>query len=61
MCYRAGKYAVCRRVRVSFTPEIVQAGTVKGLVRLILAKRFSFSFARLKAAVYGLNGFVKSE
>ena len=31
MCYRTGKYTVCRRVRASFSPEIVHAGTVKGL------------------------------
>ena len=30
MCYRTGKYTVCRRVRVSFSPEILHAGTVKG-------------------------------
>ena len=32
MCYRTRKYTVCRRVRVSFSPEIGQAGTVKGLI-----------------------------
>ena len=30
-CYRTGKYTACRRVRASFSPEIVQAGAVKGL------------------------------
>ena len=30
-CYWSGKYTVCRRVRVSFSPEILQAGAVKGL------------------------------
>ena len=30
-CYRIGKYTVCRRVRPSFSPEILQAGAVKGL------------------------------
>ena len=29
--YRTGKYTVCRRVRASFSPEILQAGAVKGL------------------------------
>ena len=29
-CYRTGKYTVCRRVRASFSPEIVQAGAVEG-------------------------------
>ena len=28
----AEKYTVCRRVRASFSPEILQAGTVKGLI-----------------------------
>ena len=32
MCYRTGKYTVCRRVRVSFSMEIVQAPAVKGLM-----------------------------
>ena len=30
-CYRTGKYTVCRRVLSSLSPEILQAGTVKGL------------------------------
>ena len=29
--YRTGKYMVCRRVPASFSPEILQAGAVKGL------------------------------
>ena len=31
-CYRTGKYTVCRRVRASFSPEILQVGAVKGLI-----------------------------
>ena len=31
MSYRTGKYAVCGRVRASFSPEITQAEAVKGL------------------------------
>ena len=34
MCYRTGKYTVCRRVRASFSPEIVQAVAEKGLKNL---------------------------
>ena len=30
-CYRIGKYTVYRRVRASFSPEMLQAGAVKGL------------------------------
>ena len=30
-CYRSGQYTVCRRVRASFSPEILLAGAVKGL------------------------------
>ena len=30
-CYRSGKCTVCRRVRAAFSPEILQAGAVKGL------------------------------
>ena len=33
MCYRTGKYAACRRVRASFSTEILQAWTVKGLIQ----------------------------
>ena len=29
-CNRAGKFAVCRRVRSSFSPEILQAGAGAG-------------------------------
>ena len=29
--YRTGKYTVCRRVRAFFSPDILQAGAVKGL------------------------------
>ena len=28
---RTGKYTVCRRVRATFSPEILEAGAVKGL------------------------------
>ena len=31
-CYRTGKYSVCRHVPASFSPEILQAGAVKGLI-----------------------------
>ena len=31
MYYRTGKYTVCRCVRAFFSPEILQAGAVKGL------------------------------
>ena len=32
MCYRTGKHTVCRQVPASFSPEILQAGAVKGLM-----------------------------
>jgi len=32
MCYRTGKYTLCRRVCASFSPEILQAGAVTGLI-----------------------------
>ena len=32
MCYRTGKYTVFRRVCASFSPEMLQAGAVKGLI-----------------------------
>ena len=32
--YRTGKYTVLRRVRTSFSPEILQAGEEKGLNKL---------------------------
>ena len=34
-CYRTGKYTVCRRVRASFSLEILQAVTVKGLKEVL--------------------------
>ena len=40
MCYRTGKYTVCRRVRASFSPEILQAGEVKGLMQIFVCDRF---------------------
>ena len=30
-CYRIGNYTVCRRVRASFSPEMLRAGASKGL------------------------------
>ena len=32
MCYKTRKYTVCRRICASFSPEILQAGAVKGLL-----------------------------
>ena len=34
MCCRTGKYTVCRRVSAAFSPEILQARAVKGLMPL---------------------------
>ena len=31
-CYRIRKYIICKHIRTSFSPEIVQAGAVKGLM-----------------------------
>ena len=36
VCYRSGKYTVCRRVRAPFSPETLQAGAVKGLINYTL-------------------------
>ena len=33
-CYRTGNHTVCRRVRASFSPDILQAGAVKGLNKI---------------------------
>ena len=35
-CYRTGKHTVCRRVRAAFSPDILQAGAVKGLIPFYL-------------------------
>ena len=51
-CYRTGKYTVCRRVRASFSPEILQAGTVKGLSFMGLKKNDKDEDRRT------LNGYV---
>ena len=34
--YKTGKYTVCRRVPASFSPQILQAGAVKGLIIIII-------------------------
>ena len=31
-CYRTGKYTVHRHIHASFSPDILQAGAVKGLI-----------------------------
>ena len=31
-CYRTGKYPVCRRVRASFSPDILPAAAVEGSI-----------------------------
>ena len=31
-CYRTGTFSVCRRIRSSFSPDILQVGAVKGLI-----------------------------
>ena len=33
---RTGKYTICRRLGVLFSPEILQAGAVKGLTLYVL-------------------------
>ena len=38
MCYRTGKYTVCRSVRAAFSPEILQAGAVKGLKKTVFKR-----------------------
>ena len=35
-CYRIGKHTVCRRVRASLSPEIVQAEAVKGFITVCI-------------------------
>ena len=32
MCYRTGIYTVCRHVHISFSPEMLQAGALQGLM-----------------------------
>ena len=41
--YRTGKYIVCRHVRGSFSPEILQFGAVKGLTKWYVYKRSSYN------------------
>ena len=52
MCYRAERYSVCRRIRASFSPEILQAGAVKGLSRCVIGLKdilFAGAFVHLSA------------
>ena len=34
-CYRTRKYTVCRRVHATFSPDVLQAVKVKGLIELV--------------------------
>ena len=36
MCHGTGKYTVCRHTRESFSPEILQAGAMKGLMTVLV-------------------------
>ena len=50
-CYRSGKYTVCRRVRASFSPEMLQAGDVKGL-RRPLKQTIKNAICKLSEQIY---------
>ena len=52
MCHRTGKYTVCRRARASFSPEVLHAGTVKGLIRLLIMTDFILFIFKFKIAVH---------
>ena len=38
-CYKTGNYTVCRRVRASLIPDILEAGAVKGLILSMCLRR----------------------
>ena len=46
-CYRTGTYTVYRRARASFSPDILQAGAVKGLIVTHLSLTMSETLERL--------------
>ena len=59
-CYTTGKYTVCRRVHASFSPEILQAGAVKGLMVSSSCERsystiVMFSFLRAERFLRNLS------
>ena len=37
---RTGKYTVCRRLDVHFSPDILQAGAVKGLIYYFIVRTY---------------------
>ena len=51
-CYRTGKYTACMCVRASFSPEVAQAGAVKGLKTLTVTF-ISISSICLRKAAFG--------
>ena len=58
-CYRTGKYPVCRRVRTSFSPEIVQAGALKGLSILWAAAAVVGKIVKVGTKTTGENYFLE--
>jgi len=53
-CYRTGKHTVCRRVRASFSPEILQAG--QGAVEGLTVRQFSQCCWNLRVLTTDLHG-----
>ena len=54
--FRTGKYAACRRMRALFSPEVLQAGAVKRLKRMLTSEclvvlRSPFAFVTLDAKI----------
>ena len=54
-CYRTGKYTVYRRFRASFSPEILQAGALKGLKMALITHCLWGSFRILQPVTCGIS------
>ena len=61
-CYRTGKYIVCKRVRASFSPDILQAGAVKGLRKKKKEFRLDSSYSGfIDADVSNVGGYKRND
>ena len=56
MCHRTRKYTVCRRVRASFGPNILQVGAVKGLSKVWKCRQRSYRSQLQANCDSGLSG-----
>ena len=55
-CYRIEKHTVCRRVRASFSPDLLQAGAVNGLIDIFAYRQVQAGInLDLCSLLFGIN------